>query len=138
MINIKNLTDACSKWAESKPFSHVVVENFFEGNIAKKLETEFPDFDSQIWHKYSNAIEVKKVCNNWNAFPECTYGVMTYLNSQSFADILSHNLFGKKVLFTDPGLNGGGWHIHKTGGKLNTHLDYSLHPKLKLLQKQKE
>ena len=35
----------------------------------------------------------------------------------------------------DIGLNGGGWHIHKTGGKLNMHLDYSIHPKLNLQRK---
>ena len=28
------------------------------------------------------------------------------------------------------GLNGGGWHIHANGGKLNPHLDYSMYPKL--------
>ena len=38
-------------------------------------------------------------------------------------------------MFADPGLNGGGWHIHKHGGLLNPHLDYSLHPKLELQRK---
>lgn len=38
-------------------------------------------------------------------------------------------------LYSDNGLNGGGWHTHKRGGKLNTHLDYSLHPKLGLQRK---
>jgi glutamyl-tRNA synthetase len=32
-------------------------------------------------------------------------------------------------------LHGGGLHCHKAGGKLNTHLDYSLHPKLNLQRK---
>ena len=31
-----------------------------------------------------------------------------------------------------PGLHGGGWHLHARGGKLNVHLDYSVHPKLHL------
>ena len=39
------------------------------------------------------------------------------------------------LLGEDIGLNGGGWHTHKRGGKLNTHLDYSLHTKLKLERK---
>jgi len=29
-------------------------------------------------------------------------------------------------------LNGGGWHIHGTGGNLNPHLDYSIHPKMQM------
>jgi hypothetical protein len=38
-------------------------------------------------------------------------------------------------LYPDPGLHGGGWHIHGAGGNLNPHLDYSIHPKLKLQRK---
>lgn len=29
----------------------------------------------------------------------------------------------------------GGWHMHRSGGKLNTHIDYNIHPKLKLQRK---
>jgi Rps23 Pro-64 3,4-dihydroxylase Tpa1-like proline 4-hydroxylase len=35
----------------------------------------------------------------------------------------------------DPGLHGGGLHIHKSGGNLNPHFDYSIHPKLKKQRK---
>jgi hypothetical protein len=38
-------------------------------------------------------------------------------------------------LYSDQGLHGGGWHIHGTGGNLNPHLDYSIHPKLGLQRK---
>ena len=48
---------------------------------------------------------------------------------------LSEALFDKRKPTSDAGLNGGGWHIHSRGGKLNTHLDYSLHPKLNLQRK---
>ena len=44
-------------------------------------------------------------------------------------------LFGSRILSSDPGLHGGGWHIHGSGGFLNTHLDYSLHPKLLMQRK---
>jgi Rps23 Pro-64 3,4-dihydroxylase Tpa1-like proline 4-hydroxylase len=57
------------------------------------------------------------------------------LNSDEFLRTLRSVIFKNKKLYTDVGLNGGGWHIHKKGGKLNTHLDYSLHPKLGLQRK---
>ena len=41
---------------------------------------------------------------------------------------------GKKLL-GDGGLHGGGWHSHKKGGTLNTHLDYDIHPKTGLQRK---
>jgi len=37
--------------------------------------------------------------------------------------------------YIDHGLHGGGWHIHGHGGNLNPHLDYSIHPKMKLMRK---
>ncbi|MEC9376022.1 MAG: 2OG-Fe(II) oxygenase, partial [Pseudomonadota bacterium] len=103
--------------------------------VAIQIENEFPNYNDSIWHVYNNAIENKKVSNNWNFFPETTYKVFSLLNSDEFTSLLSRNIFNSMELFSDPGLNGGGWHIHRNGGKLNPHLDYSLHPKLKLERK---
>jgi hypothetical protein len=52
------------------------------------------------------------------------------LNSQALIQQLE--VFTECNLYPDYGLNGGGLHSHSSGGKLNTHLDYSIHPKLKL------
>jgi Rps23 Pro-64 3,4-dihydroxylase Tpa1-like proline 4-hydroxylase len=60
--------------------------------------------------------------------------VFGYLNSPEFCEQLSTHL-GIRDLSADSGLNGGGWHVHKQGGKLNTHLDYNIHPKLLLQRK---
>jgi len=135
MINKESIEKESKTWVENKPFPHFIVDGFLEVDVAKKLEEEFPNFDDSIWHEYGNAIEVKKTCNNWNAFPPKTYEIFSFLNSPQFVDFLSATLFGEKILYCDPGLNGGGWHIHKRNGKLNTHLDYSLHPKLSLQRK---
>lgn len=64
-----------------------------------------------------------------------TYRALSYLNSSEFVSSLSRTLFEDDILSSDFGLNGGGWHIHSKGGKLNTHLDYSLHPKTRLQRK---
>lgn len=135
MINEKNVLKALSTYGREGPFDHCVIDNFFKNEIAVNLQNEFPDFDSDKWHEYNNAIEVKRVCNNWNVFPPTTYQVFSYLNSNEFLKLLRSVIFQNKKLYSDVGLNGGGWHIHKQGGKLNTHLDYSLHPKLGLQRK---
>lgn len=114
----------------AEPFNHVVIDNFFEPEIAEGLAKEFPEFDSKVWWEYDNPIEIKKACNIWDKFPKLTYSVFTYLNSPEFVAKIA-TLVGDP-LFPDPGLNGGGWHTHRPGGKLNTHLDYSIHPKLGL------
>ena len=84
--------------------------------------------------EYNNPLEIKKTCNNWDVFDKYIYQTLSYLNSEHFVEFLS-NTFGISPLFADPGLNGGGLHVHKRGGKLNTHLDYSVHPKLDLQRK---
>ncbi len=42
------------------------------------------------------------------------------------------DLTGIKGLVSDPDLHGGGMHCSKKGGKLDIHLDYSIHPKMKM------
>ena len=134
-INNTNLLSALSHFGSDGPFDHCIIDDFFDYEVAQELEKEFPVFESGIWHQYDNAIEVKKVCNNWNVFPRLTYKVFAYLNSELFIDLLRSSILKNTKLYSDVGLNGGGWHIHKQGGKLNTHLDYSLHPKLELQRK---
>jgi hypothetical protein len=114
----------------AKPFHHVVIADFFAPAVASRLVEEFPRFDAPLWAQYDNPIEVKKTCNHWDRFPPTTYMVFNYLNSPSFVSQIA-DLVGCD-LFPDPGLHGGGWHAHGRGGKLNVHLDYSIHPKLGL------
>lgn len=135
LIDVAHVTDALSSYGSEGPFDHCVIDGFFKDTIARALESEIPDFHDPLWHRYDNAIENKKVCNNWNLFPPLTYSVFTLLNSDAFLTFLSQTICCGNTLYSDAGLNGGGWHIHARGGKLNTHLDYSLHPKTGLQRK---
>jgi hypothetical protein len=53
--------------------------------------------------------------------------------SEEFVEILRDGM-GCNI-YTDQGSHGGGWHMHGSGGNLNPHLDYSIHPKAGLLRK---
>jgi Rps23 Pro-64 3,4-dihydroxylase Tpa1-like proline 4-hydroxylase len=118
---------------QQNPFLHIEIENFFPTDVANKLYNEFPSFDSDLWFNYKNKIEDKKLLSDWRKFPKQTYQTFTFLNSDLLLSTLS-NLIGCS-LHADHGLHGGGWHIHANGGKLNPHLDYSIHPMLKLQRK---
>lgn len=135
LVNLKSLSASLNTYGKEGPFDHCVIDNFFTETIAYELEKEFPSFGSDIWHSYNNPLEVKKTCNNWNSFAPKTYQVFAFLNSDEFLSILTSTAFSNQTLYSDVGLHGGGWHIHKNGGKLNTHLDYSIHPKLGLQRK---
>ena len=129
-INIKNFKNSFKKFNKAKPFSYAICDNFLQKVIIDKLLNEFPDYyEKNCWHEYNNPIEVKKTCNNWNIFGPNTYKFIYMLNSSEFINLLSK--FTKiKNLYPDYGLNGGGLHIHRNGGKLNHHLDYIIHPKI--------
>jgi|LakMenEpi03Aug12_release.lakeMendotaPanAssembly.Ray.scaffolds.fasta_scaffold03530_31 Rps23 Pro-64 3,4-dihydroxylase Tpa1-like proline 4-hydroxylase len=118
----------------NEPFDYYIIDDFLEPSIAKKISEEFIPFESTHWFDYNNPLEIKKTLNNWYHFPETTYKFFSYLNSKEFVEIIQ-NITKTNNLYTDIGLHGAGWHIHGNGGKLNVHLDYSIHPKLKLQRK---
>jgi hypothetical protein len=130
MINIEGLRAALEQFSNGDPFDHCVVDGFFEEEAAIKLSCEFPDYHSDDWFFYNNAIEHKKALNSWEKFPRATYQAFSLLQSQSVTSLLEDAL-GEQI-YVDHGLNGGGWHIHGSGGNLNPHLDYSIHPKMGL------
>ena len=119
------------KFCSSEPFDHIVIDDFFTPEVAQQLESEFPEFNSPLWYSYDNPIEKKRALNSWDRFPKITYQVFSYLNSGEFLNDLQA-MTGLDHLYADIGLHGGGWHAHARGGKLNIHLDYSIHPKLQL------
>ena len=120
--------------ALSFPFYYQVIDIFFNQEQAKTISKEFPDYNSDVWYCYNNPLENKRTCNNWYQFGPETYKTLTMLNSKEFIRQLQ-KITGIPKLYPDIGLHGGGLHIHGTGGKLNIHLDYSIHPKLKLHRK---
>jgi Rps23 Pro-64 3,4-dihydroxylase Tpa1-like proline 4-hydroxylase len=122
-------TSLKSKFVAASPFQHVVIDDFFNEELARTLEQEFPAYDDPVWYGYDNKIENKKILNHWDKFKPTTYRTLRFLNSPEFVDKLGL-LTGLEELESDMGLNGGGWHAHSRGGKLNVHLDYSVHPKL--------
>lgn len=126
MVNLSGLDWS---FADAQPFPHCVIDQFWAPDFAKELAAEFPAFDSEAWHEYRNPLEVKRTCNDWNAFKSATYRSLSFLNSAHFVELLRLTLKMDAPLYADPGLHGGGLHSHSAGGRLNTHLDYHLHPK---------
>lgn len=133
MLDLDNIQNSFKQFFKNKPFNYCVIKNFFPQELAIELENEFLKYDQPEWYEYNNPLEFKKTTNNWNHFKSKTYQVFRYLNSPSFVNFLS--LQTKEELFADPGLHGGGLHIHGDGGNLNPHLDYSIHPKTGLQRK---
>ncbi len=133
MINYKAVEKPLKAFKGALPFDHCVVDNFFDEEVAENLAAEFLDYESSKWFVYHNKLENKKALKDWNAFPSLTYKAFSELQDTTLTKLLSSSI--GVGLFIDPGLHGGGWHIHGQGGNLNPHLDYSIHPKMDLQRK---
>jgi Rps23 Pro-64 3,4-dihydroxylase Tpa1-like proline 4-hydroxylase len=132
IINDRDWGALTDQFLTAKPFNYVVIDDFFVPEVADQLVKEFPAYDSSVWNAhYQNAMEDKKACNHWDKFPQQTYAAFHQLCGYAFENIVER-ITGNVGLQADIGLHGGGWHSHTKNGKLNVHLDYSIHPKLKL------
>lgn len=130
MINEFAYEQLHNEFKNAQPFSHCIIDNFFEEDVAIQLANEFPDYnDPNIWSVYRNAIENKKLTPHWDLFPKTTYQAFTLMNTPEFVERIQC-ITGIPNLLADYGMHGGGWHMHSRGGKLNMHKDYSIHPKL--------
>lgn len=134
MIDLNKIKNLFNEFHTSTPFNHVIIDNFFSEEIALSLDSEFPNYDDEKFNgRYDSPLEVKRSCNIWDSFGPTTYQVFQYLNSSVFVEFL--NNVTDYDLTPDLGLHGAGLHIHPPKGKLNVHLDYSIHPKLNLQRK---
>ncbi len=135
MIDLDKHRSALSEFWQADLFPHACLENFWDSDFCSELYHELPLPESDKWNGYyNNAIEYKKTLNIWDKFDSRLYQAFTYLSSRAFTDYLIEVL-RVPGLEPDVGLHGGGLHYYPPGGKLNPHIDYSHHPKLKYRRK---
>ena len=119
---------------DAYPFNHIVIDNFFDEEVALKLSEEFPAYNDPKINNHNSPLENKRTCNTWDRFPPCTYRAFMKFGSNDFLHEMQILCDSYSLVF-DYGLNGGGWHMHSRGGNNNIHLDYNLHPKMKMQRK---
>ena len=122
---------ASESYHTATPFKHLILDDFFAEEVADAIAKDYPSEDHVAWKRYLNPLENKFLTNSWDVFSPLTYRVFSELNSSIFVQELEI-LTGVSGLASDAGLHGGGLHMHGRGGRLNLHLDYSVHPKLNL------
>ena len=136
-----HLSSLLGAWAERDPSElasafaaaevpHVVIDGFFEDSFARRLRSVFPAADEPLWHVYDNPLECKRASSDTAAMPEALRSAILALCGPTIVERV-RRLTGLEVddgLQADPYCHGGGLHSHSRGGKLDLHLDYSIHP----------
>jgi len=127
-----NLDSLAQEFTNGSPFEHVVIPNFFSDEFAACLERGFPmphvPQDGLKWWVYNNPMEGKCALDDMAAMPLDFQHVFEMFQSDEFIELMRH-VTAICNLEKDPHLHGAGLHYYPSGGTLDMHLDYSIHPK---------
>ena len=125
-----------NKYKKAKPYPHIQFKNFLDKNFAHELFENFPKYEDDCWishKKYGRNINTnyKKVQHDERYCPDILRSFLRSINSKQFILFLE-TLTGINGLIPDPYFIGGGLHIAKEHGYLNSHVDFNWHHKLQL------
>jgi len=121
-----NLESLHNDFIHADPYPSIIIPDFIQPDLYHALLAEFPSIDEPGWFRYNNPIEKKYARDDINRSPAISH-LFHILQSPEFIQII-RTLTGINHLENDPHLHGAGLHAHPTHGKLDMHLDYSIHP----------
>ncbi len=125
--NAHNLRDS---YAQNLPFPHIVIDNFIEHDVALRLSTVLNECDVRSWDHDDGVVEHqvnKYFLQDPSRMPPEVANTLAFFNSQPMLDFLGE-LTSIEGLIADPRYWGGGIHATESGGKLDVHADFNLHP----------
>ena len=77
------------KYLISKPFPHIVLDNFFNIKYLNEILDNFPDLSKlNETQKYSNKNEIKLANSNIKNYPKKIKNFINFLNSKEFVKFL--------------------------------------------------
>lgn len=116
------------------PFPHIVIDDFLAPGVAEAAATEFPPLDAEQWTNYLHVNERKFSHTDPSTWGSTLQEILAELNSPRFVSFVGR-LIGIEDLIPDPSLEGGGLHQSTTGGFLNMHADFTVHPHMRSWQR---
>jgi hypothetical protein len=123
----QQLDELHETYRSATPYPHIVLDNFLEPGVAERAIEEFPPLDPEQWNNYLHANERKFSNTDPDTWGPTLRAILAELNSPRFVQFVS-SLIGIDQLIPDPSLEGGGLHQSGTGGFLNIHADFTVHP----------
>lgn len=126
-----NLNSLHVDYITADPFPHIVIDDVLDLRRAEEAYKAYPGPNDIPWFKYENVFERKLAFDKVAEFPCALRDIFYELNSRIFVQWLEI-LTGIPDLEIDETYRGGGLHCITTGGKLDVHADFNIHPVTKL------
>ncbi len=121
------LPELSEQFRGNAPFPHIHLDEFLHETSARTVLEQFPQAEDARWIQYKHYNERTLGESKRDTFPPIIGQVVDELNSDEFVKWLSV-LIGIPGLLADPRLEGGGMHQTESGGFLNVHADFQMHP----------
>jgi len=132
-LNTEKLTVLAAEYKEkyqaNEPFPHIVIDDFLDN--LDEVHDAFPGTENFSFYEYKSPFEDKLAFDKISKIPKPIAELLIELSSPEFLTFMEE-LTGIDGLIPDPYYRGGGVHQSKRGGKLDIHIDFNIHPKLKL------
>ena len=119
-------------YQQADPFPHAVIDGLFDDEELDAVLEDFPSPDGMRWMRFDNPQERK--LGYFHESSAITDRVRRFLDAMNGFETLLflERLTGIEGLIPDPYFGGGGLHQIEPGGFLKLHVDFNVHPKLRL------
>lgn len=118
-------------YARATPFPHIVLDDLFPEEMLRRALEEFPDPEGIAWRRFASDTERKLGYWHESSLPDYLWDFLIAMNSPPALDFLER-LTGIDGLIPDPYFGGAGPHQILPGGFLKVHVDFNVHPKMRL------
>jgi Rps23 Pro-64 3,4-dihydroxylase Tpa1-like proline 4-hydroxylase len=123
----RDIDNLHSVYEAGEPYPHIVIDDFLEPEANRAAIDEFPPLVPEEWNNYLHTNERKFSNTDPTTWGPTLQRILEELNSPRFVRLIGE-LIGVDDLLADPSLEGGGLHQSTTGGFLNIHADFTVHP----------
>jgi hypothetical protein len=129
------LPELSSSFRTASPFPHIVLDDFLDPGTALLAMTESATVADAGWTSFAHLNERKLGHTRPEEWGPTLRAVLDELQSPRFVRFLG-SLSGIEGLVADDSLAGGGLHQSQSGGFLNIHADFTVHPRHRNWQRQ--
>ncbi len=137
MCDVEKAAEAGTKLAQvyrsAPPFPHVVIDDFVDTLVLKRILSEWPDSSDRVYFNRSQ----ERLKYQWERCEVESPYIRAFLAEMNSPGVLRflEEMTGIRKLVPDPYFRGGGLHETKSGGHLGVHADFNVHTELDLVRR---
>lgn len=125
---VEQADSLAGRYANARPFRHLVMDEFFVPEYCDSLLTAFPPFDEHKAMNEDGIVGAKCVHEDLPSLAAPYRALDRLIQTRAFLDWLGQ-VTGIDGLLYDPDYFGGGTHENRHGQDLDPHVDFNRHPK---------